>query len=367
MRAARLLFGLLGGRAVEASEADWAAVVEIAADHRLEPWLHGVWSGRAAVPAAVSKRWEAAHREAAVSALAHERSLHRIADLLGTQAVVLKGGWLACYMYDHAASRPVRDIDLLLKPDEVASVWEALQAQGFTRAEPLELPAAEWARRYKHMPALRDPDGVLIELHTRLWDDGPGAPDHPADLFERAVADPRHPALLALDKTDALIHGAVHGVWAHRWDNGPLGLIDLMLMCERLDPDWGKIWRRGDNQGWDRMLAVQLAATDRWLKPGLLATTGCPIDVPPGLLEDAARMMIAPSSMREHDRSARRLTASPTGRTKALGTRLRRVRDPRQAARWFVEQARGWWTVRRDREAAARLAANRKLEDWLTG
>ena len=361
------MFDLLGGRAVEASDAEWATAAAIASDHRLEPWLHDVWGGDEAVPAALSQRWAAAYRDAALSALAHERSLLRIADLLEVQAIVLKGSWLARSVYDQTALRPVRDIDLLLAPDEVVAAWKALQAKGFTQAEPLELAPAEWARRYKHMPALRDPDGVVVELHARLWDDGLGAPDYPADLFERAVADPRHPALLALHTSDILMHGAVHGVWAHRWDNGPLGLIDLALMCERLDPDWREVWQRGEEHGWDRMLAAQIAATDRWLKPGLLTRARCPINVPPALVKDAARMMTAPSSMREHDRSARRLTASPRGRTKALGTRLRRLREPGKAARWFIEQAQGWWAVRRNRDGAARLGANRELEDWLTG
>ena len=365
--AARLLFDLLGGRTVEGSEADWAFGAEMAADHRLEPWLHGVRGGCDTVPAFLLKRWEDAYRDAALSALAHERTLLRITGSLETEIVVLKGGWLGRYVYDHAALRPVRDLDLLLKPDEVVAAWNALQKQGFTPAEPLELPASEWARRYKHLPALRGSQGVLVELHSRLWDEGPGAPRHPSDLFERAGPDPRHPALLALHPTDMLMHGAVHGVWTHRWDNGPLALIDLMLVCQRLQPDWNDVRQRAETQGWDRMLALQLAAADRWLELGLSQQSSCCLDVPLSLVESAAPMMTAPSAMREHDRSARRLTASPKGRTRAFGTRLKRLQQPRTAADWLMEQARGWWTVRRDREAAARLAANRAMEDWLAG
>ena len=367
-RPAEQLFALLAGGTVEAGSAsadDWDVLARSARDHRLGPWLHAQCRDIERVPQTLREQWADAHRDAALSALIHERTLLRIADDLqrhGQTAIVLKGGWLAAHVYAHPALRPVRDLDLLLPNGEEVAVWERLQADGYALAERLELPPKEWALRFKHMPVLRSPDGVLVELHGRLWDEA-DAPPPPDGLFARAVADRRHVALRALSPADLLMHMAVHTIWAHRWDNGPLALIDWALCLEKLEFDWPRIRERSEREGWARPLALMLAATRRWLRADV-AMAG-PVDVPRALVEAAGPAMVAPASARETDRSARRLTRTRTRPARSVVTRLRRLGHPVAAARWLTEQASGWWRTRRDPAASARLRDNRRLEEWL--
>ena len=347
----------------------WAALSRLADEHRIAPMLHELWHTNDAVPPAVREGWAAAYRKAALDGLMQERVLLQLADHLaraGHRPVVLKGGWLARHVYAAPALRPLRDIDLLVPPDELVAAYRAARSFGCAALEMTELPLDEWARRYKHLPALGF-DGVVVELHGRLWDAAAGAPALPRDVFACAVPDKRHQDLQALSARHLVRHLAVHAVWIHRWDNGPLGIVDLVELCAaRPHLAWDGIWHDARTEGWDRILALWIAAADRWLAPGLSERTGGRVlAVPDGLVEAAGEAMVAPVAMREADRSARRF--AKRHRFAAMHLRLRRAGSPGEAARWALDQARGWLAVRRDAGSAARYAANRALEEWLAG
>ena len=70
------------------------------------------------MPAAIAGSWRAAHRRAAITALAQCADLARTAGLLeaaGFAPIALKGAWLAHHAYPEPAQRPMRDLDLLVR------------------------------------------------------------------------------------------------------------------------------------------------------------------------------------------------------------------------------------------------------------
>jgi hypothetical protein len=139
---ARTLLALLGGRD-DAGDwaADWNAVAALAARLWLEPRLAVRAAGNQRVPPAIRERWRAARRATAARNLLFQReeeSLLRELQCAGVEAVPLKGTSLARLLGD-LASRPVTDIDLALRAQDVARAAEILQRLGYSIRPPAAL------------------------------------------------------------------------------------------------------------------------------------------------------------------------------------------------------------------------------------
>ena len=370
-----MLLGLLAGhRRIEphfVTERDWRSIEEIAADHRLGPALHARWGGSEDVPAPLRTQWASAYRTSAMTALGQRRALLELAASLagkGIPSLALKGSWLAWTLYDAPAERPMRDLDVLVPPGMAQEAWDTALALGYSPAEPALLPLAEWARRYKHLPALANADGVLLEIHLRLWEEDRHHPPQMESLFERAIADETHRMLRYLSPADQFAHLAVHAVNAHHWDAGPLALLDLIRFAERAAPDWSAVWPRAQAEGWARPAALAVAVIDRWMQPGMLEESACPIRAPEQLVGAAPALIAKPSSVRESDRAALKAARG------SLGNKLRRIAARRahfgrtaDYLKWLASQAGEVAGSRADPSAKARLASARALDAWLTG
>jgi hypothetical protein len=250
---------------------DWTRLDYMAAQHRLQPLLHDQHRGNNAIPLAIASNWRAAHRTAAMTALAQTADLHatvRLLEVAGYAPIALKGSWLARCAYPEAAQRPARDIDLLLDPGSVLGAFELLQAHGFPLEYPPEMALADILRLDKHMPPLRAPNGTTIELHQHLWEhDGrldhasPAARD--AELRQRALR--ADDGILYPSGDDMLAHLIVHAAYSHRLDCGPLLLADIDFLLRRISVNWHRFWEVTAQQGWQRgaRLVLELVAQYR--------------------------------------------------------------------------------------------------------
>lgn len=251
--------------------ADWARLDHMAAQHRLQPLLHDQHRGNSAIPPAIASNWRAAHRTAAITAMAQAADLRIAVNALeaaGYAPIALKGAWLAHHAYPEAAQRPARDIDLLLDPASVLGAFELLQAQGFPLEYPPEMALADIQRLDKHMPPLRAPNGTTIELHQHLWEHD-GRLDHaspaPRDAELRQRAMRGKDGILYPAGEDMLTHLIVHAAYSHRLDCGPLLLADLDFLLRRVSVDWSSFWAKSAREGWQRgaRLVLELVAQYR--------------------------------------------------------------------------------------------------------
>jgi hypothetical protein len=256
----RILLGLVGTARVpdlgELSGDDWRELDRIAAMHRLQPLLHARHGANPALSGAIADGWRAAHRLAAITALSQQADLLRTAALLGAAGfapVALKGAWLARHAYPEPAQRPMRDIDLLVRREEVLEAFAVLQEAGYSQLMPAEMALADILRLEKHLPPLRAPGGTSIELHHRLWEpDGrlehasPAAGE--ASLVARAV--PGANGLRYLAPADLLAHLIVHAVYSHRLDCGPLLIPDIAYLLRAAPIDWPRFWADAEAGRW---------------------------------------------------------------------------------------------------------------------
>ena len=234
---------------------DWREFSRLAAMHRLDPLLHNRL-GRAGLlgqlPADVCERLQSAHRRHTLRNLNIQRELVTVTRLLaaaGIAAMALKGAYLARFAYAEPGLRPMRDLDLLLRPDQALAAFELLRGQGY---EPTfgGAPEAYFADRI-HLPPLRGPGGIHIELHHRLT-----PPDTGSDAFEESLwasgveKDLGGERILFPCAEDMLLHLCIHATLDHRLDLGPLALTDAALAIEAGPVDWPTFLARVTAGGW---------------------------------------------------------------------------------------------------------------------
>jgi hypothetical protein len=307
----------------ELSDADWARIDELALQHKLQPWLAEKWVDTSEpIPDAILTRWREARRLAAMAALGQRADLLVIARQLeqaGIRAVALKGPWFAWHAYPAPALRPMHDIDLLVAHDQVLPAYELLQQAGFARTRPFERGLAHTLEHDKHMPQLTSASGTVVELHMRCW---PGDAPRPRDAAilaraRRVDGDP----LLYPAASDLFAHLVVHAAVQGRFDCGALALLDLdMLRREALD--WPALMAEAAEEGWLRHAALVLALADRWVRPGLLAESGCSLAVPPAVVDIAERLLVQDlATCREAQFLADLSAAAAGGRLVRMGAR----------------------------------------------
>ena len=258
---------------------DWDVLAHMAAQHRLMPLLHAQHRDNSAIPTAIAAQWRAAHRAAAISALAQAADLRATTGLLeaaGFEPIALKGAWLARHAYPEAAQRPARDIDLLLEPANVLAAFELLQTKGFALEDPPEMVLSDILRLNKHMPPLVAPNGTRIELHQHLWEHD-GQLDHasPAarDAELRRRSERGADGILYPAGDDMLIHLIIHAAYSHRLDCGPLLLADIDFLLRQVQIDWPHFWARSGQEGWQRGARLVLELVLRY-RPGTAIDLG---------------------------------------------------------------------------------------------
>lgn len=150
----------------------------------------------------------------------------------GVEFIVLKGLALAVAYYETPALRPMVDVDVLIRPRDIATTMRTLEASGWTPRAPLPQNHVRRRREIDY----RGPEGQRLDVHWHL---------HPAFLrpgdgmtndepfFTRAV-----PLTIGtttstmLDPTDLFLHVLVHGS-STGWRTHPLWVPDAVTMIQR--------------------------------------------------------------------------------------------------------------------------------------
>lgn len=153
-----------------------------------------------------------------------EERLDQTAESLqraGIPCMLLKGVALATAAYQQFADRPMRDIDLLVRPPDVPRALEVLLASGWrTAVDPAD--EARYARAH-HLPPLVDAGGleVALELHRSLLGEG-----HPFridldDWWTRSTPSPRAPSSARVFAPEhLLLHACIHLGYSHLFRQG---------------------------------------------------------------------------------------------------------------------------------------------------
>ena len=200
----------------------------------------------------VPPAWLARAQRRSVATLLRNRTLE--AELLGVigalgaagvDSLPVKGIVLARTLYGSLALRSSADLDVLVRPADLAPARAALRARGFAHAA---APPFEALHHPFHDPQYFRPVAggqVCLELHHALW-----SARHFGDvdgLWERRVTSRLGDAeVRVLGPEDTLLHLAVHRA------RSPLRLRHLCDVAELVRRDWATL-------DWDRVVAAARA------------------------------------------------------------------------------------------------------------
>jgi hypothetical protein len=232
-------------RALLADPLDWARVTALAgAENALAPVWERVSDGlpevagtelrRGAWVAEFRQGWLEERLDAALAVLRDE----------GVDVVLLKGAAMARGVHRSFSARPMRDADLLVRPDDAWRAQRLLLEAGWAPADPASAPAEADARYrdHHHLPTLVDGrgTGLGLELHTALF-----PPGHPfrvdaADVWARAQRLDR--GVQVPSPEDLVIHLAIHFVWSHQARSGAWRCFrDLAALAAEGGVHWGAL------------------------------------------------------------------------------------------------------------------------------
>ena len=264
---------------------DWPRAAELACQNRVGPL---VYSALRRVPLPPDARpalqiLKSAYVATAARNAALFRVLKSALEAFSAErmrVIVLKGAALAELVYPDRALRPMADIDLLIREEDLEEAERRLRSIGYEAAHDPQTKE-ELKRRHHHwvFRSVRPGAGdIPIELHWNL--DPPGRPaawDIPA-LFDRAEAAPIAGAdALVLGPEDFLLHLCVH-LCRHRFNGGVIALCDIAAAISRPGKrllDWTRFERLAAAAGASAYAFVLLQ----------LATDLLGADVPPSILD----------------------------------------------------------------------------------
>jgi len=195
---------------------------------------------------------EGAHREVlrGVWKKSFFENAGRISTLMDLQAhfenenismVLLKGIANSLDLYGDLGSRPMADLDLLVKPPEVNSVHQILTRLGWHSDDPPVLPRV----RFQYASTYRHTGGGMVDIHWRPCEDFVSDHYDPMDLGEFYTLEIQGRSFSILNPTLNLLTTILHGVaWNHlppvRW------VCDARLLLDKY----------GTQINWQRMLAL---------------------------------------------------------------------------------------------------------------
>lgn len=247
----------------------------------------------------------------------------------GITAAVLKGGAFVWGGMIDPAIRPMRDLDVLVHPDDATAAMALLRANGFEddhRSQPSG----------KHLPALTDGTAV-VELHLHIFDthddaDAEREKEFIARAWSRKVAGPV-PGMDALCPTDTLLHLILHAVLDHQFNNGPLLLVDMPALARSGGIDWAMLWEEAAQLGTLRACQLALVLGERVCGMAVNWHGHAPDDLSDHELDLALRLMLVDTEYRSAIGWPGRLLRTPPHRWPAqVGDMIRRRGRARAAA-----------------------------------
>ena len=225
----------------------WPILIEYAERHRVMPFFANRlrtlgWMEGTVFPldADLKVRLEKVVRESAFAELASLAELKRICERLGDQGIapiLLKGLALSQLCFKKIGWRTNHDIDLLIRPDELATCDRILAAMDYIRVEPHPALDAvqtdKWRRAHKDWVYIHRSRRTIVEIHYRLFDNEPLCAEvdlrevEPLDLFGQH-------RILSLTGDALRSYLALHGL-LHSWSR-----LKWLIDYELIRPDGGR-------------------------------------------------------------------------------------------------------------------------------
>lgn len=160
-----------------------------------------------------------------------------------TEVILLKGVHLASTIHDEIGDRPMGDIDILVRRENVRSVDRRLRDLGFRSHEDND----DWFKRFRHVVFTHPKTGISIEVHWIIDNEESLLNIDYDGLWQRSQ---QHCVVegtaRVLCPEDLLIYLCIHTSCVHFFDFGLRSLFDLHVTLRRYRGTicWSEVERR---------------------------------------------------------------------------------------------------------------------------
>jgi len=233
---------------------NWEEVLASASRHDVAPLLYRSITNIVKdhdIPQEVMVRLRIAYRDNLARNMYLYAELRRILEVLhnnDVQVIFLKGAALAKTVYGDIGLRPMSDVDILVRRENLSNAVELLFQMGYSlcndqEAQNRNINVKELINAYsRHVPALSHLQGIQkLDIHWTI----PDSPCTIAGLWERAKT-------IKIDKTDVLVlsledlllHLSLHTSVHHKFhDHGLKQLYDIAITMNRYhnEIDWDQL------------------------------------------------------------------------------------------------------------------------------
>jgi hypothetical protein len=246
------------------STQEWEEIVQQAAKHLVTPLLYQVLrnaGSRVNVPASIMERLQGVYYG---NALSNKRLYIELSQVLknlhneGIDVILLKGAYLAKFVYKDIALRPRGDIDLLVRKTELAKVEKILLEMGYG---PAVRPSIEVQCATAHqLIAFKKRNAMPIEIHWTIANPSSPFKLEADELWRRA-----QPISLnginafTLAPEDLLLHLCLHTTYFHSFN--PLKFLcdfPKTLQYYQDEIDWELLFHRAHQWGANKTVFLTL-------------------------------------------------------------------------------------------------------------
>tara|TARA_A100001011_G_scaffold393076_1_gene482046 strand:+ start:1253 stop:2326 length:1074 start_codon:yes stop_codon:yes gene_type:complete len=154
--------------------------------------------------------------------------------------VVLKGMALNIEKIFLPGIRQHRDIDLLVKKEDIDRAYNILRELKFKYCNPETSDNADYLLLHQ-LPAMRNEHGIILELHHRITDVNLFKKCPLTNSFFEEKKESRLMKGVFIPSLDCLIaHTLYHGIKHHKFTHGPIFLFDLSAIYKFNENKWPK-------------------------------------------------------------------------------------------------------------------------------
>lgn len=258
-------------KALAEQAVNWDVFVEMAIHHRVYPLAYQTLRSltEKVVPIQVLECLQKKYQANAWQALQMAGETVRVVRQLlngGIHTAVLKGGVLAMRLYGDVALRPSRDIDLLVKANDLEKADSLLLKLGYRREHPGYLMTSRRWKIYlennRHFTYVHQKTGIQLELHWKIGHVGMEMPNITENTVSVAeMAGCRLPVLADEEWFLFLVqHGACHSWFRLRW------LCDIAVFMRQGDRlNWEKVIELAEDYGMCHVLQQAVILANRLL------------------------------------------------------------------------------------------------------
>ena len=232
---------------------DWRRVLEYAQIHGVLQFLAAAAArGDINPPAPFSDILTAQQQRNAVRALLQHRECSRMIDALaaaGIQAVPFKGTSLSKLLYRRVGDRISSDIDLLIPMSRLRSAQDVLQGLGYIAADSVSRLDSETLLSGGNELSLVNTEGVVVELHWRLFEVD-RACRFPIELDELNLVGDH------IGNEDLFLILAIHAL-THHWE-ALKWVVDIDAFVRNVTVNWSVVSNRAAESGTLRAANIAL-------------------------------------------------------------------------------------------------------------